>query len=239
MDKKSIAILLGVMCFLLTVGIGIQVRTVNSSYTAVGRTKSENDLRDSVLKFKEKYDNAYEKLAKKELELENLRERATQNNEDAEQTKYKLKDYVSLLGYTELVGKGIVITLKDAENVYARLDPNMAVVHDGDLLEVVNALKNAGAEAISINGERITNSTSITCVGNVVKINGEKIGVPYVINAIGLPEKLYGSITMPGSYIERLESDGIQVKIDKIEKESIIVPKYDGIYKFEYAENME
>lgn len=239
MDKKSIAILLGVMCFLLTVGIGIQVRTVNSSYTAVGRTKSENDLRDSVLKFKEKYDNAYEKLAKKELELENLRERATQNNEDAEQTKYKLKDYVSLLGYTELVGKGIVITLKDAENVYARLDPNMAVVHDGDLLEVVNALKNAGAEAISINGERITNSTSITCVGNVVKINGEKIGVPYVINAIGLPEKLYGSITMPGSYIERLESDGIQVKIDKIEKESIIVPKYNGIYKFEYAENME
>lgn len=239
MNQKQIAILLGVMCFLLTIGICVQIKTVNNSYTAVGKTKSENNLRDSVLKFKEKYDNTYEKLSKKELELENLRERATQNDENADQTKEKLKEYTSLLGYTELVGKGLIITLKDAENVYARLDPNMAVVHDGDLLEMVNALKNAGAEAISINGQRIINTTSITCVGNVVKINGEKVGVPYVINAIGLPEKLYGSMVMPGSYKESLERDGIEVKIEKIEKESIVIPKYDGIYKFEYAENKE
>ncbi len=92
----------------------------------------------------------------------------------------------------------------------------MAVVHDGDLLEVVNALKNAGAEAISINNQRITNSSSITCIGNVIKINGEKVSVPYVINAIGLPEKLYGSITMPGGYIKQLEDDGIQVSISQV-----------------------
>lgn len=239
MDTKKIAILLGVMCFLLTIGICIQIKTVSNSYTAIGRTKAENDLRDSVLKYKEKYDNTYERLTKKEIELENLRENATRNDETSEQTKENVKKYSSLLGYNELVGTGLIITLKDAENPYARLDPNMAVVHDGDLLEVINALKNAGAEAISINGERITNSTSITCVGNVVKINGEKVSVPYVINAIGLPEKLYGSITMPGSYIEQLQDDGIQVKIEKIEKEAVIIPKYNGVYKFEYAQNAE
>lgn len=239
MDTKKIAILLGIMCFLLTIGICVQMKTVSNSYTAVGRTQTENDLRDSVLKYKEKYDNAYEKLAKKEAELESLRENVTKNDESSTQTKENVTKYSSLLGYNELTGKGLIITLDDAENPYARLDPSRAVVHDGDLLEVVNALNNAGAEAISINGQRITNATSITCVGNVVKINGEKIGVPYVISAIGLPEKLYGSITMPNSYIEQLEYDGIQVKIEKIEKDAIVIPKYDGIYKFEYAQNAE
>ncbi len=239
MNNKGIAVLLGVMCFLLTVGICIQINTVGKSYTAVGRTKTENDLRDSVLRFKEKYDNIYERLSKKEIELETLREKATRNDEISEATKENVSKYSSLLGFTELVGKGLVITIKDADNVYAKLNPNMAVVHDGDLLEVVNALKNAGAEAISINNQRITNSSSITCIGNVIKINGEKVSVPYVINAIGLPEKLYGSITMPGGYIKQLEDDGIQVSIDKIDKETIVVPKYDGIYKFEYAENVE
>lgn len=239
MDKKSIAIILGVMCFLLTIGICVQIKTVNNSYTAVGRTKTENELRDNVLKYKEKYDNSYEKLEKLEKELENIREKAADNSQTSDQTKEKLTEYDSLLGYTELIGKGIIITIKDAENALARLDPNSAVVHDGDLIEVVNALKNAGAEAISINGQRIVNTTSITCVGNVVKINGQKVGVPYVINAIGLPEKLYGSITMPASYIERLERDGVIVKIEKIDKDAIIIPKYEGIYKFEYARNMD
>lgn len=239
MDTKKIAILLGIMCFLLTIGICIQMKTVSNSYTAVGRTQTEIDLRDNVLKYKEKYDNAYEKLTKKESELEKLRENATKNDENSTKTKENVTKYSSLLGYNELTGTGIKITLEDAENPYARLDPNRAVVHDGDLLEVVNALNNAGAEAISINGQRITNATSITCVGNVVKINGEKVSVPYVISAIGLPEKLYGSITMPGSYVEQLEYDGIQVKIEKVEKEAIVIPKYDGIYKFEYAQNAE
>ncbi len=239
MNTKKIAILLGVMCFLLTIGICVQIKTVNNSYTAVGKTQTENDLRDSVLRYKEKYDNAYEKLSKKEKELENLRENVTKNNDNSTQTKENVTKYSSLLGYTELIGKGVKITLEDAENPYSRLDPSKAVVHDGDLVEIVNALNNAGAEAISINGQRITNATSITCVGNVVKINGEKIGVPYVISAIGLPEKLYGSLTMPNSYIEQLEYDGIQVKVEKIEKEAVVVPKYNGIYKFEYAQNAE
>lgn len=239
MNNKKVAIILGIMCFLLTVGICIQMQTVNKSYTAVGRTKTENDLRDNVLRFKEKYDNTYERLNRREKDLEKLREKVTKNDEISEVTKENVNKYSSLLGFTELIGKGLIITIKDAENVYAKLNPNMAVVHDGDLLEVVNALKNAGAEAISINNQRITNLTSITCVGNVVKINGEKVSVPYVINAIGLPEKLYGSITMPGSYIKQLEDDGIQVTIDRVDKETIIVPKYDGIYKFEYAEVIE
>lgn len=116
-------------------------------------------------------------------------------------------------------------------------DPINYIVHDGDLLEVVNSLRNAGAEAISINNQRIVNSTAITCAGNIIKVNGEKIGSPFKIKAIGLTEKLNGALTMPGGYLERLETDGVQVKVE--ESSNIEIPKYNGVFKFEYAENIE
>lgn len=116
-------------------------------------------------------------------------------------------------------------------------DATNYVVHDADLLEVVNALKNAGAEAISINEERVVNSTAITCIGNVTKVNGEKVGSPFVIKAIGLTEKLNGALTMPGGYLEILKNDGVQVKVE--EASEIVIPKYNGMYHFNYAENIE
>lgn len=237
MNKNiRISIILGVMCFFLTASIVIQMNTVSKSSTTVGKTLVENELRDSVLRWKQKYEKAYEKLDKTELELNSLREQVSSTDENYSGLSTKLQNYNSLLGNTELIGKGIVITIKDGDG--SALKNGFAtdyIVHDGDLYEIVNALKNAGAEAISINEQRIVSKTAISCVGNVILINGEKVGVPYVIKAIGLPSKLYGALTMPGGYIELLERDGVDVKIEQIEKESIVIPKYDGIYKYEYA----
>ena len=98
-------------------------------------------------------------------------------------------------------------------------------------------MKNAGAEAISINDQRIVNPTAITCAGNIIKVNGDKLGSPFVIKAIGLTEKLNGALTMPGGYLELLENDGVQVKVE--ETSNIVIPKYNGIYNFQYAENVE
>ena len=109
------------------------------------------------------------------------------------------------------------------------------MVHAGDLVEVVNALKNAGAEAISINGQRITNFTSIYCAGNVVVVNGEKISSPIEIKAIGSPELLYGSLTIPGGYLELMEETGVMVDVKKTE--NITIKKYDGIINTKYMKN--
>ena len=133
-------------------------------------------------------------------------------------------------------GKGIIITVTDGDG--SNSSTNWAsdyIVHDGDLYEIVNSLKNAGAEAISINGQRIVSKSSITCAGNVVLINGEKVGVPYEIKAIGLPSMLFGAVTMPNGYIDWMINDGVKVDIKPIEKETIVIPKYEGIYKLEYA----
>jgi len=69
-----------------------------------------------------------------------------------------------------------------------------ALVHDEDLREIINDLKNSGAEAISINDQRIVSTTAIICSGSVVTINGVKLNSPFEIKAIGNKSSL-GAIT--------------------------------------------
>ena len=237
MNKAKIGILLGFMCMVLTIGICVQVKTVKDSSTGVGKTQTENALRNSVLKWKEKYESICNEQTQKEQELENLRDEvANQDNNSVDMSK-ELEEANTLLGYSDVSGQGLIITLKDANASNVKGNATDYIVHDGDLLEVVNALKNAGAEAISINGQRIVNTTAITCAGNIIKVNGEKIGSPFIIKAIGLTEKLKGALTMPGGYLEILEDDGVQVKVE--ESDNINIPKYTGIYNFQYAENIQ
>lgn len=238
MKEKYIAIMLGVMCFLLTVGIFVQVKTVSQNSIKLGTNRAENELRDNVLKWKEKYDLAYDQLETKEARLDKLREKASNTGESSETVKNDLETSNAMLGLTEVVGEGITITLKDGTGSGgSKLDLSSYLVHYSDLIEVINALKNAGAEAISVNDQRITNTTAISCVGNVIKINNEKVGVPFVINAIGSPEKLYGAITMLGGYIDKLKDEGVGVTVEK--QTSVTIPKYTGVYKFEYASKAE
>lgn len=235
-NKLKIGIILGVMCCFLTGGIITQIKTVKSSPTTVGKTQTENELRDSVLRWKEKYENAYEKLEKKEKELEKLREQVSNSNESAKGLSGKLDKYNLILGKSDLIGKGIIITLKDGDSRSSLGDP---IVHAQDVMHVVNALRNAGADAVSVNNQRVIDSTAYNCIGNVITVNGEKIGVPFVIKAIGLPSQLYGSLTMNGQYLSLLESNGVKVNVEQVDKETIIIPKYEGIYKLEYAQNAE
>lgn len=240
MKRWKIALTLGIVCFILTIGICIQLKTINDANSTVSQTLTGNELRDQVLKWKEKYDKASVDLKKSEQKLEEVRLKATQNDESALSKEAEIKLDNTVLGLTDVTGSGIVITLKDNNSVKsANLSPldniELYLVHAGDLVEVINALRNAGAEAISINGQRITNYTSVYCAGNVVVVNGEKISSPVEIKAIGSPELLYGSITIPGGYLELMEETGVIVDVKKTEK--ITINKYEGIINAQYMKN--
>ena len=238
MNRKQVAITLGIMCFMLTIAISVQLKTMNSANSTVSQSLTENSLRDEVLKWKEKYDNIYMQLGQAENKLEEVRNVATQDSTSSTAKQEELKNNNIILGLTDVTGPGIEIVLKDNNNISSELlstqilDMNKLVVHNSDLIAIVNILKHANAEAISINGQRIISTSAITCEGSVIKINGVKITSPFTIKAIGPTDLFYGSLIMPGGYIYYMEEDGIIVEKKKMD--NISIEKYNGVINSKY-----
>lgn len=232
MKKKQIAITLGVMCLLLTIAICVQVRTMNSASSTVSQTLADNNLRDQVLKMKERYDNASNDLGNAQKELEKVRQAATQDDASAEAKEQELKENNMILGNTDVTGEGIEILLQDAANTNSSLNASEQIIHYSDIQDVVNELKNAGAEAIEVNGQRIVNTTAITCEGNIIKINGERIGSPFTIKAIGSKDLLYGAIERAGSILDWIREGGNTAIATK--QDNITISRYSGVISHEY-----
>lgn len=235
MDKNKVALILGIVCVILTIAICVQVKTVEDAEKDIGNTFSANSgLRDEVLKLREKYNNEYKELEKSELELEQLRAQVATNNTDDLQKQEQITNINKLLGNTEVKGEGIIIKLDDNREVSADevLNISSYLVHYNDLMEIVNELFNTGAEAVSINNQRIVSTTGIMCDGNIVRINGEMVGVPITIKAIGLPNVLYYQLIRSGGYLESMQRDGVNVYVEQ--SDNITIPKYEGVYAHDY-----
>ena len=119
MKKKQVWITLGLMCLILTMCIAIQIRTIGSTNSTVSQTLTDDSLRDEVLMWKERYDNALEELENSEKELTQIREEATQDNSDYISKEEQIRENNMLLGLTDVTGSGIIITLRDNSNVTA------------------------------------------------------------------------------------------------------------------------
>lgn len=148
----------------------------------------------------------------------------------------ELQKYKVLMGLTELEGPGIVMTLKDSTLRAPANDPEMIeslILHDYDLQRVVNELRVAGAEAIAINGQRITERTAIRCVGPVTHINNVPTGAPFVITAIGDPQVLRSGLMIQGGIVEWLRSLQFPVELKTLPK--VRVPAYSGSAELKFA----
>ena len=136
-----------------------------------------------------------------------------------------------LLGLTPVKGEGIVIRLSDNPQASTNAGPDAGsflpgIVHDFDLLQVVNELRSAKAEAIAINGVRITGYTPIRCVGPVIYINYEPKPAPFVVQAIGDADGLESAVSMPGGIIENLKNQTLGIKISQDE---LSLPAAEGL----------
>jgi uncharacterized protein YlxW (UPF0749 family) len=180
----------------------------------------------------EKYNKQYKIFESKEKELSSLISNVSANDSTSSELSEELEKVNSEIGLTALQGEGVIVTLEDGD-ITSSVTATQSIVHDKDLISIVNCLWTAGAEAISVNGQRVVSTTAITCIGNVIKINDEKIGTPFEICAIGSKKGLKGALNINGGYVYYLKKDGVIVNIK--ESDSVIVPRYDGILKFEYA----
>ncbi|MDO4753700.1 MAG: DUF881 domain-containing protein [Bacillota bacterium] len=151
-----------------------------------------------------------DKIAQTEFALNDL----SVNYDDV--LKEELLELEALSGKHDLYGPGIVIILKDGDR---ELDTgesaNNVLVHDGDIQQIVHELRNAGAEAISVNDERVIMGTSdIVCVGPVILINQKHLAPPYIIRAIGDRKTLEATMNAPGSYLDLLKGYGLRIEVN-------------------------
>ncbi|CAM5187558.1 hypothetical protein UACE39S_05689 [Ureibacillus acetophenoni] len=122
-----------------------------------------------------------------------------------------------MLGDIPAVGKGIRITLNDAEYNPNNTNPNDYIVHESHIFKVINELKISGAEAIAINGQRLKTNSYINCTGPVITIDGKQYPAPFVIEAVGNPEVLIPSLQIVGGVFDQLINDQIVVTIEQAE----------------------
>lgn len=133
----------------------------------------------------------------------------------------------------DVEGPGVILTITDSKTpVKDGENPNLYLIHDEDMLRIVNELRSAGAEAISINDQRLIGTSEIRCSGPTVTVNGKIFAPPFIIKAIGDAKTLHSALTMRGGVVESLKYWGIEVKIQ--DEENVTVPAYDGTIKQNY-----
>ena len=224
--KIIMTVTIGIACFLLVMIIFMQFKMVHETDITSIDTMRESELRTELSSWKAKYDEInlkYEEISKKVEEYkqqmkDNVDATALIKNDIAENEKY--------IGYSDVEGEGIVITLEDNSKKEITSD---------DLLNLVNQLKLAGAEAISINDERVVNTTDITIVnGAFVFVNGKRLSSPYTVKVIGNQKYLDSAISIKYGYIDEITANG--KTISYIPVKSVKINKYKGDLSMKYAE---
>ncbi len=150
----------------------------------------------------------------------------------------RVEELAPAAGFTALEGPGIRIALEDAPRSVEvpGLDPNLLVVHQQDIQAFVNALWAGGAEAITLQGQRLISTTGIKCVGNTVVLDGVPYSPPYVIEAIGnqarLEEALRSS-TEVTTYAQYAERYGLG--LDQRLVDNVVAPAHTGGVSIDHA----
>lgn len=138
-------------------------------------------------------------------------------------------------GLTEVEGPGVTVTLRDSKLAPSdAMDITGQIIHDTDILRIVNELRNAGAEAVAINNKRVGLGTNVRCVGTTVLVDEVRVAPPIVLRAIGEPDTLFGGITLPGGILSELKAvDPQMAEVSIVRK--MRLPAFTGGTKFRVA----
>jgi len=140
-------------------------------------------------------------------------------------------------GFLAVRGPGVEVTLGDSVQIPTGKDPNNYIIHDYDLRVVVNALWAGGAEAVSINGQRLISTSSIRCAGNTILVNFTRLASPYRIQAIGNSASLLKSLDENQEVKPLLKgyAKALALMIDIKEVARLDMPAYKGSVGIEYG----
>lgn len=240
MNKKSGLVVIGFLTFVIGLVISIQLTSTTGGDPGglIPVAQVEGSLAELQRVRAEK-----EKLTQDLLELEDRL--AEYEKEQISEDQYlksmaeKTEEYKMAAGLLDVKGPGVIVTVDDPpiSEEYPG-DYSKIVLRYENLLILVNKMKEAGAEAISINGHRIINTTEVSLAGNNININGLPTAPPYEIKAIGNSDTLESALTMRYGVVENMRTYyDFQVSVTK--QSEITILRYSGSIRFWYAEPVE
>ena len=206
--KRTMMICVGLAVFVLSAIICMQFKLVSQTDITSIENLTEAQLREELANIKEKYKEVETQYNENEKKIENYQTEDKSDTEKSEILQNELDQVSMVLGTVDVQGQGIIITIDDR-------NMEKDSIQYYDLLYIVNSLKAAGAEAISINDHRVINTTDIVNLSSLfIKVNGERILAPYVIKAIGNQTYLEGALLGNGGYVDLLEKNEFKVNIE-------------------------
>ncbi len=240
MNRKKLRFQLpvSIVVFVLVFGITWQIKGVKKNSAVDGQISTRIEtLQNDYRKELEKNEALLQQIVELQGDISKYRDQVSQSGGATDILKTELNRAEMVAGLTDVEGSGITVTLKDGTQNQATgtivYDDNYGIVHDSYVLMFLNELRAAGAEALSINDERILATSEIRCAGPTISINNTKKAAPFEIKAIGDPDTLENALKMPGGAVDQMKFYGIDITIKRSNK--LVVKKYTGSSTYKYA----
>ncbi|MDG9693308.1 DUF881 domain-containing protein [Streptomyces mutabilis] len=215
-------LIVALLLFGLGFGLAVQVASNSEGDSALRGARQEDLVRilDELDDRTQRLEDEKQGLEKQRDELENSSDQA---EEARKQTLEKERQLGVLAGTVAAQGPGITVTVEDAKGA---VEANM-------LLDAIQELRAAGAEAIQVNGVRVVADTYLTDSGNSVSVDGNKINAPYRFKVIGKPQDLEPALNIPGGVVQTLEKEQATVTVERSSK--IVVDALRAAKRPDYA----
>ncbi len=239
--KQKFQISMSIVLLILVFAMTWQIKGVRKNNAVQSQISNRIETLQQDYKAElEKNEKLLQQIAELQTDLVKYREQVTESGGAAKILKEELSRAETIAGLTDVSGSGVVITLKDGSGQTMgniTYDDGYGIVHDSYILTILNELRAAGAEALSLNNERILATSEIRCVGPTVSVNNTKQAAPFEIKAIGNPDTLENALRMPGGAVEQSAFYGVDITIKRSNK--LLIKKYTGASTFKYAQEVK
>ncbi len=186
--------------------------------------KREDQLRTSILSLQRENRELQNELEDAQTVVNDMEEKIATQEKRSFNMVEEVKKLRKVVGEVGVEGPGIRVELEDSSYIPETENPNDYIVHEEHIRKVIHELYVTGAETIAINGQRISKTSFINCVGPVVNVDGVKHPAPFVITAIGDSDVLWNSLNLSGNVTDQLVDDGVEVKMKR--ESSIEIPPF-------------
>ncbi len=233
-DKLMVAC----VCVILGAILAVQFRGIQADFLGgVMPNQRSVELVAELKKAREERELIEGELADYKGRLAEIEDSASKDNVLIRNLNDEVAKYKLLGGFTDVLGEGVVVTIDNPPSDMSATSVHSVVSSYLEILRMVNELNAAGAEAISINDQRVLSTTEIRNAGNAINVNTVPLQAPLTVKVIGDKNTLEGALNQRFGVVSNLRSAQLQVNVRKVDEMRIL--KYGDLVSYEYAEFVE